>query len=71
MNFPKGATQQEKREYKNIWVESLTKTIIDHERNVKNMEETIKNYKDKIATTKKHIKEYQTLLKDAEDTKVD
>jgi peptidoglycan hydrolase CwlO-like protein len=68
MYFPENISKQLQHDLKKMWIENLTRAVIDHEERVKNMEETVKNYKDKIAITKKHIQEYKALIKDAEET---
>jgi peptidoglycan hydrolase CwlO-like protein len=53
------------------YIEHLTETIIAHQLRITDMLESIKDTRKAINETKKHIRKYQALLKDAENTEVD
>jgi hypothetical protein len=71
MKFPKGATKEEKQFVKEEYIENLANSVIAHENLIKDILETIKNYRRTITVTKKHIRKYKALIKEAEKTKVD
>lgn len=71
MKFPKGATKAEKQFVKELYIENLNRSVTDHQKRITDMLETIKNYRNVINETKKHIRKYKALIKDAENTGVD
>lgn len=68
MKFPKTATKKEKKFLKELYIQNLTNSVTEHEKRIIDMEKSIKRTREAIRETKAHIKHYQELIKDAEDT---
>jgi ParB-like chromosome segregation protein Spo0J len=68
MDFPEGATKEEKAFIKKLFIRNLTNSLNSNEQWIKDYEEAIRNYQKHVEDAKKRVGELKRLIKEAEDT---